>query len=109
MMSTASTSAKSWAWTPEVLELAVRHQIKEYLEPLRDATQQLFPELVGLRIFVEADAELPDHRVLALEATVPFESVERFSQQQRDWFDSFFAICPAPVRPLFCLLLLPVK
>jgi hypothetical protein len=96
-------------WVPEVLQFATRHQMTSYLEPLLEATHQLFPDLLGLRIFVETDAELPDYRVLTFEASVPFTTVDRFREQQREWFGSFFGICPGPLRHLFCLLLLPVK
>ena len=105
----SAVTATQPTWLPEVLEFATQHGLMEYLEPLREATHQLFPDLRCLRIFVETDDEVPDCRVLKFEVRAPFTTVDRSLQQQRAWFESFFEICPGPVRPLFCLLLLSVK
>jgi hypothetical protein len=104
-MSTASRT--KWTWPPDVLAYAARHQVSQYLDPLLEMTQRLFPT-GSLRISVYFDRELREVSWIALDAEVPRSDVGDYVEAVHRWNDQAAQLCPAPLRHHFTFSLNPV-
>ncbi len=98
----------AWTWTPEVLDFARQAGVTDYLDPLLNATRELFPAAPAPRVKVEADPEIQDLRGIVLEIDIPFTGVDDYLKLQKRWIEALFGVCPAPLTCVFCLLLFPV-
>jgi hypothetical protein len=101
--------ATTWQWSPEVLAFAREKGVADYLEPLREATQRLFPTALRLDVSVEADAENPEIRHIVFECWVKVADVPDYLAARRRWSDVCFGIVPAPRMPEFIFHLSRVK
>jgi hypothetical protein len=107
-MSKIGASAKKWTWAPEVLESARRQGVESYLDPMREATGQLFPE-APLRVFVGSDPEIAEDEHLVWEACIDYTGVADFLEAERRWIGELCRVCPAPLTCVFRLILAPVR
>ncbi len=105
----APATATTWQWPADVVELAVRHQLDPYLDPMLAATRQVFPTARSLRVFREDDPELRDVTFIVFEVEVPRADVPNSVQAYRRWTDQLLRICPYPQQCLFTLTLIPVN
>jgi hypothetical protein len=98
----------AFTWSPEVLAFAREVGVAEYLDPLLQATQELFPGL-RLRVFVEQDPEIWNMRHITWEIDLPYPGTEPYLTSQNRWVKALCQVCPAPLTGYFLLLLLPVS
>ncbi len=107
-MSAAATATTSWQWAAEVLAFAAEHQVADFLEPLLDATRNVFPTASSLRVVVENDPEIRDDGHIVFEVRVPKHDIPDFVKAVHFWTDELYRICPAPLVCTFRLTLLRV-
>jgi hypothetical protein len=107
-MSTLVPGPKTWPWPTEVLDFAHRHQVAAYLDPLLEATRQVFPTARELKVLLEADPELRDDWHIVFEVCVPSADLTDYLQAQHRWTGELYRICPAPLVGTFRLTLVPV-
>ena len=107
-MTIISPSAPAWTWSPEVLEFARQAQVADYLDPLLEATRDLFPQAGEMRIFTVEDPEIEEDRHITWELPTPFTDVADYVAAQRQWIRELCRICPAPLTCVFRLTLVPV-
>jgi hypothetical protein len=95
-------------WPADVLDFAAKHQVAAYLEPLLEATRQVYPTARSLKVLLDFDRELRDVWWIVFEVEVPKADLPDYVQAQHRWTDELFRICPRPLAHLFCLTLIPV-
>ena len=100
------TTGKKWEWPPDVLRFAAKNRVDAYLEPLLEATRELFPTMDSLRVFMEDDPEIRDDWHIVFEAWVPSKDVPDYVHTKRHWTEALIRICPAPLAWVFRLTLL---
>ena len=105
----AVTDVQTGPWTPEVLAYAAKFEVADYLEPLRQATLQLFPTAASLRVYLEDDPEIRDLTFLVFEVQVPKCDLPDPCGAKRRWNEEFFRIHTQPRQCPFVLSLLAVK
>jgi hypothetical protein len=103
-MSTAAPSATAWSWPTEVLVYARDHQIEQYLEPLRELVDRLFPVRDALKVYVDQDPELRDVRAIVFYVRVTGVDLAQLRTARMEWGQNLFRICPAPLVHHFVLL-----
>jgi hypothetical protein len=84
----------AWQWPADLIEFATRRGAVQYLEPLREMTQRLFPTARSLAIFKEDDPELRDVTSIVFEVRVPIQDVPDFIEANHRWGEEQSTICP---------------
>jgi hypothetical protein len=107
-MSTLSAPRTAWQWPADVLAFASQHQVQAHLDPLLEATRQVFPTARSVRVSLELDPEIRDDRHIVFEVQVPQKNVPSYVKAQDFWTDELYRLCPAPLVCLFRLALIPV-
>jgi hypothetical protein len=106
-MSHPTLTPTAGQWPPEVLEFAEQRRVRPFLEPLLEATWQLFPTAEKIEIFFERDQELRDVGWIVFEVRAPQQDVPNFVEAQRRWNCEALRICSAPLVCNFVLTLWP--
>ncbi len=106
---TIVTADKTWTWPPEVVELARRKGVEAYLDPLLEATCDLFPEARAIRVEAWRDPEILDLEAVAFEVELPMADPSQSWQLTSQWMEAFARICPKPQVLAFNTILIPVK
>src|SRR5947207_3098757 len=88
------SATSTWQWPADLIEFATRRGAVQYLEPLREMTQRLFPTARSLAIFKEDDPELRDVTYIVFEVRVPIQDVPDFLKADDDWLLEQRKICP---------------
>jgi hypothetical protein len=83
-----------WQWPPDLIEFATHRGAVQYLEPIREMTQRLFPTATRLSIFKEDDPELRDFTYIVVEVAVPVGDVPDPIDARHRWHDEQRKICP---------------
>jgi len=107
-MSASATQAAAKQWPADLLAFADEHEIRSYLDPLWEATWQLFPTARELSVFQEDDPELRADRYIVFDVRVPQQDIPDFVEAKHNWNREFFRICPAPRSHLIRLCLVRV-
>ena len=107
-MSTHIGTPSTGFWSPEVLEFAAQHQVRDLLDPLRLALDRLFPAARSIRLRLEEDPEIRDDCHLVFDVRVSRADVPDFGAAKRRWHEELFRLCPAPLVCLFRLTLVRV-
>ena len=107
-MSTVSAAPVASPWSAEVLTFAIQHKVDAYLDPLLEATRNLFPTARSVQVFLEDDPEIRDERYIVFDLRVPRADVPHFVQAQHAWIDELYRVCPAPLPCVFQFSLLMV-
>jgi hypothetical protein len=107
-MSIATPKPATWQWPANVLAFATQHQVEACLDPLLQATRQLFPTTQNPRLFLEEDPEIRDDWHIVFEVQVNAQDVPDFVKAVHFWTDELYRICPAPLVCTFRLALLRV-
>ena len=100
------TTGKKWDWPPDVLQFAAKNRVDAYLEPLLEATRELFPTMDSLRVFMEDDPEIRDDWHIVFEAWVPSKDVPDYVQITQRWTEALIRIVPTTLGHIFRLTLL---
>jgi hypothetical protein len=79
-MSTLSVPRTAWQWPADVLAFAAQHQVQATLDPLLEATRQVFPTARSVRLFLELDPEIRDDRHIVFEVQVPHQILPSYSR-----------------------------
>ncbi len=104
-MSAPTTTQTGFQWSADVLAFAAEQGVTDYLGPLLEATQRLFPTRHSLTVSVEQDPELRDVRSILFDVRVPQADIPNYVEAVHRWSDELFRCCPAPRVPVFTLLL----
>ena len=99
----AVTDLKTWQWPPEVVTYAMKFNVADYLEPLRQATLRLFPTAQSLRIYLQDDPEIRDLTFLIFELRVPEADIPNWLEAYSRWEDEFYGLLPRPHQCPFVL------
>jgi hypothetical protein len=100
MSSAASVPVASYPWPADVLAFAAKQNVAQYLEPLLQATRQLFPT-AQVKVFFERDMEYPDEQYIVFEVNVPRADIPDYLAADRKWRHETLRVCPAPVHWAF--------
>lgn len=95
-------------WKPQVLAFAETAGVAEYLDPLLEATQAMFPAMRSLRVEIETDPEIVDDCHIVWEVAVPFTRAREHLASQKRWIAALCDLCPAPLTCVFRLMLVPL-
>jgi hypothetical protein len=109
MMTTVTANAKAWTWSPEVLALAKKLGVEQYLDPLMEATLELFPTAREVRVYADRDVEIPDLEWITFDAHVPKSDIRSYTDQTSEWIRALYRVCPATLAHGFVLILIPEK
>src|SRR5947208_2825724 len=90
-------------WPPDLLEYARRHGVEHVLEPLLEATRQVFPTARDVRVYLEPDVALPDLWFIVYEVRLPRMSAQDFIAADRQWGREEMRLYPPPTRVAFSL------
>jgi hypothetical protein len=104
-MAAPTTPATAWEWPADVLAFAAEQQVEPCLEPLLEATRQSFPTARWLKVFVDADPEIPDDWHIVFEVNVPGWSPAQTGAAYDRWIEALFRFCPAAQVCIFRLTL----
>jgi hypothetical protein len=104
-MSAPVFPATEWQWPPDVLAFAAKHKVQPYLDPLLEATQQIFPNSQKLQVYLEEDPEIRDDWHIIFDVQVSGLSVPQARVAQQEWNRALFRSCPAPLVCTFRLYL----
>jgi hypothetical protein len=105
----AGVNIFGFAWPTEVLEFAERSQVAEYLEPLREGLQQVFPTAVSVHLTLDLDPEIRDDWHITFHVVVPKSDIPDFVEATHAWYDQKGLRVPRPFVCLFRLNLKPVN
>ena len=108
-MSMVSASTKNWTWAPEVLEFAEKHQVSAYLDPMMEATRELFTDAREMRVTLTCDPEIDNDWHFEWEVDVPMPNLDAYREHSRNWGQVLFRLVPGPLTCIFRQLLIPVK
>jgi len=108
-MTTVTAGLDRWTWSPEVLQFARDHGVAEYLDPMMEATRELFPTAREIRVMVETDPELAGVQAIVWEVDVLQADVGNYQDRNKQWMRAFMTICPKTLGHLFVQTLIPVK
>src|SRR5258708_7647343 len=100
MSSPAPIAATSYPWPADVLAFAAREKVSQYLEPLLEATRQVFPT-GQVRVFFERDMAEPDEEYIVFEVSVPRSQLPDYMAADKKWVRETFRICPARLHYAF--------
>src|SRR5438105_2754725 len=89
--------------SPEVRAFAAEAGVAEYLLPVLEMTQRVFPDARRLEVLVEEDPEIANDRHIVLEVDVPDRSPEQFVASLLPWDEEMIRIVPATVGHIFRL------
>jgi hypothetical protein len=95
-MSTVSTPLTTWQWPADLLAFAARHQVQACLDPLLQATRQLFLTARSLQVYLQADPEIRDQSYIVFEVLVPQTDIPDYRAAQHRWGDEVDRRCPGP-------------
>jgi hypothetical protein len=107
-MSAQPIPTPAWQWSADVLDLAAKEKVTQYLDPLLQATRELFPKASSIRVLMELDPELHDDRHIVFEVRVSPRDVPHYVPAVRFWTDELYRVCPAPLVCTFRLALLRI-
>jgi hypothetical protein len=103
MSSIAAVPVSAYTWPADVLALASREKVTAYLQPLLDATRQLFP-LAEIKVFSECDVSLPEEYIV-FEVHVPLADPSEHLAADSKWRQEISRICPGPLHTAFAFSL----
>jgi hypothetical protein len=86
-MSIPASAVTPWHWPVDLQNFAVRQQVHSYLDPLLQATHQVFPTAREVRVFLEADPEIREDRHIVFEVEVFQHDIADYVQAQHRWTD----------------------
>jgi len=94
-----------WQWPADVLAFAIEQNAQVYLDPMLEATRQIFPDARWIRVHTQADAEIPDELSIIFDVKTPGITASEIKRRRRKWNSEMFRICPAQRAVPFVLLL----
>jgi hypothetical protein len=108
---TRQTTAWStpWQWSDDVLTFARSNGVEDCLDPFLEATRQLFPTALSLRVFPEQEADISGLTYYVFELRVPAADVPDYPKACHDWTEALLASSTLPRMVPFCLDLSPVE
>lgn len=81
-------------WPTDVVEFARRQHIEGYLEPLRQASTQMFPN-GSLRVYFSQDPEIDERQKIIFEMTVPKADIPEYVPAFHLWVEEKCRVCPS--------------
>jgi hypothetical protein len=107
-MTIVTADLEQWTWSPEVLSFAQEHRVAEYLDPMMQATRELFPAAREIRVSEYLDPELADTRWISWEIDVPKADLGSSRDLRKQWTRAFMKICPSTLSHFFSQTIIPV-
>jgi hypothetical protein len=104
-MSAPLSAATTWQWPADVLQFAAKEKVGQYLDPLLEATRQVFPTARRIQVTLEADPEIRDDWHIVFDVEVPAPDVPNYVEAQHQWIGELYRCCPAPLMCTFRLYL----
>src|SRR5262249_49791778 len=98
----------AWQWPADVLVFAAEQGVQTALEPLLEATRQMFPTASRLRVYVAEDPEIRDDRHIIFDVEVPDRDIPNFVEAVHGWNRELRRCCPKYLTCTFRLLLVPL-
>ncbi len=92
-----------WQWPPEVLELADQKKLRDYLDPLMEATRRIFPAARWIKVRLDQDPEMPDWQTIVFAVGVNGMPAQESFARRSLWIKECINICPYPRDPIFAL------
>ncbi len=89
--------------SPEVQAFAAEAGVADYLLPVLEMTQRIFPDARRLEVLVEEDPEIANDRHIVLEVDVPDRDPQQYVESRVPWEQEMFRICPATLGHVFRL------
>jgi hypothetical protein len=108
MPAPAGVNVFAFHWPSDVLEFAARNQVADYLEPLREGLQQVFPTALTVDVTLSEDPGIPDEWYISLHVRVPNADIMDFVKAQHAWTEKKWQILPKSQAGFFHLSLTPV-
>lgn len=99
------TNDVNGVFPPDVMTFAVASGVADYLNPLYQAVQRLFPTARWVKVEIDDDPEIRDDRHILFEVKIPDVGLEGARQGRKAWVDELFRVCPAPLVCVFRLYL----
>jgi hypothetical protein len=103
MSNSAAAPVSAYPWPADVLALASREKVTEYLQPLLDATRRLFPE-AEIKVFWERDVSLPLEYIV-FEVHTPLADHSEYLPADQKWRQEIRRVCPGPHHTAFAFSL----
>ena len=93
------------AWPADVVAFAAANHVEDFLQPLLEATQRIFPTARYVKVSVEEDPELRDNTQIVFDVQVAGLSLDEVRAADNRWNQELLRISP-PIRSFpFCLVL----
>jgi hypothetical protein len=100
-----SSAAPEATFSADVLAYADRNQITPYLQPLLDATREIFRGAERIRVFFQEDPEVPGDATIIYHVRASALRYPQSWSAHKVWNSELTRICPAPLTCYFSLLL----
>src|SRR5437879_4964848 len=107
-MSAPVKTMPAWQWPSDVLALATEQGLEAILDPLLEATRQLFPMARSLKVYVEQDPEVRDWRSIVFEVEYLDRDLPDYVEMKHRWTRELFRLYPSPRFHYLGLLLSPL-
>ena len=92
-------------WLPDLLAYAVHRQVEQYLQPMLDASQRIFPNARSIWVTLDPDPEIRDLSFITYNVRIPSMPGAEALSLQRLWTDELVRLRPYPVIDGFVLLI----
>lgn len=94
-MTVVTAGPAKWTWSEDVLAFARQAGVEAYLDPILEATQELFPRAREIRISVWQDPEVANLRAIAWDVCVPDSlDLSEYKALKSAWIQAFTRLCP---------------
>ena len=102
-MPATTTVPKKLTLPADVLAFAEERGLGPYLPEILEVLHRVFADATQVMVEVHDDPEEAGLRCILFEVVVPWSKEQRRTGMKA-WHRETAAICPAPLRPSFCLI-----
>jgi hypothetical protein len=89
------TTAPSPVFPADVTAFAAETGVTDYLLPVREMTQRVFPAALSIAPVLEYDPEIERDRHIVFKVEVEGLDVEQLAEIHWEWDRELFKVCPA--------------
>ena len=92
-------------WSDAVIAVAEQNHVLASLDPLWQATREIFPTAQWIKVYLQDDYEVPNEKHIVFDVSLPDPGYPQYRAALRAWNMEMIRICSAPLTYVFQLLL----
>jgi hypothetical protein len=83
------------------MEFALTNEVADYVLPILEMTDRLFPQAVHVETGIEEDPEISGDAHLVFHVSLPALDAELYARSKFRWGEELLQICPATLVCIF--------